>query len=82
MSRWLHVQGKPRDEPDVHSMESVTLRKALEERIWGGPCAYEPRWLDRTDVDYLSGLADAGLDEAGEMIELIREFGAVKVWIE
>jgi hypothetical protein len=81
MSDDLYAQGKPRDEPPVEYM-SNDLKVILTHHVWGG-CGgtWEERWLDRTDVQYLSGLADAGIDGAEELIEMIQEYGSVKVWI-
>lgn len=63
---------------------SIDLKKAIAHRFWGhdGTLAGDHHIVDRGSIDYLSGLADAGVDGAEELINLIRQHGQIDLWVE
>lgn len=83
MSTDLYAQGAPKEEPPV-TVLSDDLKYILKKRFWDGdPCGKgNRRELDDTDLPYLLGLMDAGVEDAQELRDLILDHGLVRIWID
>lgn len=74
---WLPPRG-----PSGNRLPYV-LKSVLAPRLWGqdGSVRSDKTRLDEGNLDYLYGLADAGVEGALELINAIQRHGAVDVWI-
>lgn len=83
MSSSLHRRPVPKDLPPAGDL-SDHLKHCLAQRYWGhgGSLTSEPIILDRTDLAYLEGLADGGVEDASMLIEGINDHDRVQIWIE
>ena len=83
MSSSLHWRPVPPPVPD--SQLSSDLKFKIRERIWGGDPEYnvsrEIAITDVSDIAYLAGLADCGIEDAQKLIDLIRHHRRVEIWI-
>ncbi len=59
------------------------LKSVIARRLWGhdGSVPGEETLVGLSEIDYLDGLADAGVDGALELRNAIKNYGAVFVWI-
>ncbi len=60
------------------------LKKVISRRLWDtdGSCGSGVATVNETDIEYLEGLQDAGIDGASELIKIIQEHGDVQLWHE
>lgn len=58
------------------------LKRAISRRLWDtdGSCGGGEKILDADDVEYITGLRDAGVKGATELIKAINKYGEVIVW--
>lgn len=82
MSTSLFWKPAPINEPEPETLD-YDLKKAIAPRVWDHDGSiYGPEILfDKTRIPYLQGLADAHVDGAQELIDLIVDHGAVILWI-
>jgi hypothetical protein len=81
VSTSLYWRPVPKDPPPYDVPEDV--EGALRRRYWEtwpdmGPRS-EPREMGETDIAWLEGLRDAGLEGADELIAAIREHGTIRL---
>jgi hypothetical protein len=59
------------------------LKYILGKKYWNhdGTLTSPPLVLDEDNLEYLSGLVDAGVEGAEELVEAIRKHGRVEIWI-
>jgi hypothetical protein len=57
------------------------LRHKLGKRLWDSYSDRNEAELDKTNLPYLDGLADGGVEGAAELVAAILEHGRVRVWI-
>jgi hypothetical protein len=69
---------KPPEPADVPEDIEGALRRRYWEDGFGQP-RHEPADLDRSAIDWLEGLRDAGLEGANELIDAIREHGTIRL---
>jgi len=55
---------------------SRELKRVLDKNGWS------TGRFDRKNIDYLKGVADCGVDEAQELIDLILEHDEIELWLE
>jgi hypothetical protein len=62
----------------------IELKSLLAKRYWeqDGSLKGGPTTLTSADIAYLSGLSDAGIKGADELIEAINKYEAVEIFIE
>jgi hypothetical protein len=86
MSSSLYWRPVPREVPPANSLP-YGLKKALARRYWDhdGSLNGDMIEISEADVPYLEGIRDAASGEVSEgaagLIEAIREYGAVEIWI-
>jgi hypothetical protein len=82
MSSSMYWRPVPKDLPRPELL-SYDLKHRLARRFWDhdGSLNGEPIEFDATQIPYLEGLADGGVEDAQELIDAIREHGSVHVWI-
>jgi len=63
---------------------SYELKRVISKRLWDtdGSCGGGVATMNSTDLDYLQGLMDAGIEGADEIIDLIHEHGDIQLWHE
>jgi hypothetical protein len=78
----MYWRPAPKDVPPVEELP-YQLKKAVAQRLWGhdGSLYGDAVMIGKSMVDYLEGLADAGIDGAADLIAAINEHGAVVIWI-
>lgn len=83
MSRSMHWRPVP--PPPVDNQLSTDLMFRLEKHLFDGhweynsPCEID-NVTDRNLMGYLQGLADCGIEDATELINLVREHGKIEIW--
>ena len=62
----------------------LALKYALSPTIFGhdGSLSSSPELMDKTRLDYVQGLCDARVSGAAELMDAIRKYGTVEVWVE
>ncbi len=71
--------------PPDHALDQ--LKYVISQSLWGhdGSLRGDPLPLDRSFIAYLRGIADAGSatvkEEAEELIDAIRQYGVVEVYL-
>lgn len=82
MSSMYWRPGRPPEDPEQVLPDH--LKHVLAKRIWrrDGSCNESPVSIDRSWLDYLAGLEDAGVEGADFLIMLIGKHGSVEIWIE
>ena len=74
-------------EPPPENVLPGALKLTIARHLWDhdGSLRGDPVTVDQAFVPYLQGVADAGgkevADAAGELIQAIREYGEVELWI-
>lgn len=63
---------------------SKQLKKVISRRLWNtdGSCGGGVATVNETDIEYLNGLLDAGIEDAEELIDLINQYGEIELWHE
>lgn len=81
MSTSLYWRPVPKDPAPGDVPEDVV--SALRRRYWeewpNSADRSEPREIGQTDIAWLEGLRDAGLEGANELIAAIREHGTIRL---
>jgi hypothetical protein len=69
--------------PDGEYVNDI-LRHALARRLWDqdGSLSSGPDGLDSDDLSYLERIRDAGITGAQDLIDAIRKYGTIEIWIE
>lgn len=82
MSTYLYWRATPKEEPK-HYMLSSNLKTILARRLWDndGSVWCEMITLGKNMLPYLGGLHDAGVEDAGNLIEYINKHDSVDIWI-
>lgn len=82
MSKSLHWKHVPKEPEDNYLSDA--LKAKLAQRYWqyGGPLGGDPVEVNIRNIPYLQGLADCGIEDADTLIGLIREHGAVLLYME
>jgi hypothetical protein len=76
---WRPAPEPPADPPTLPE----GLKKIIAQRFWGhdGSLNGQPVMVDRSSIDYFSGLADADVDGAQDVIDAILKHGRIELWI-
>lgn len=83
MTTTMYWRPAPKDVPPAHDLPD-TLKRALANRIWDHDGTLHGESVQigtQTDLAYLEGLRDAGVDGAQELLTAIRKNGLVELWI-
>ena len=80
MSSGMYFRPKPKDVPPGKWLPD-DIRHKLGMRLWESYSLRNEADLDKTDLPYLEGLADGGVEGAQELVDAIHEYGRVRVWI-
>ncbi len=79
----MYWRPAPKDVPPGHGLPD-SLKRIIADRLWNhdGTLHAETAQLGtQSDLAYLEGLRDAGVDGADELLSAIRNHGLIEVWI-
>lgn len=66
---------------DKHRSLPDALKRILARRYFDQDGTLSTDWLETQDMDYLQGVADAGVEGAEELLKAIEKYGSVEIRI-
>ena len=83
LSTNLYWRPAPKEEPPADTLAD-DLKRILARKFWGhdGSLWGETFIITRDELEYLEGLKDAGIHDAGTLIAAIKAHGNVELWIK